>query len=115
MRQLGYSNRRGIGALVACGSPSQRCLYDDTQYMCCDVPCSAKSLQPVVKPSSSVGPASSQVAGLCAGYDWVSARLLFTRFWHRLFGTAAIWFCNDWCGFSASCALFFGCWWAQTS
>ncbi len=34
---------------------------------------------------------------LRAGYDWVSARLLFTRFWHRLFGTAAIWFCNDWC------------------
>ena len=40
-------------------------------------------------------PCSGEVL-LRAGYDWVSARLLFTRFWHRLFGTAAIWFCNDW-------------------
>ena len=33
---------------------------------------------------------------MCAGYDWVSVRLLFTHFWHRLLGTAGIWFCNNW-------------------
>ncbi len=33
---------------------------------------------------------------LLLGYDWVSFRLLVTHFWHRLFGTAGIWFCNDW-------------------
>ena len=32
----------------------------------------------------------------CTGYDWRSFRLLITNFWHRLFGTAGIWFCNDW-------------------
>jgi hypothetical protein len=31
-----------------------------------------------------------------AGYDWRSLRLLLTVFWHRMLGTAAIWFCNDW-------------------
>lgn len=30
------------------------------------------------------------------GYDWKSSGLLFSNFWHRLFGTAGIWFCNDW-------------------
>ena len=36
------------------------------------------------------------MVNLIAGYDWVSGRLLLTNFWHRLFGTSAIWFCNDW-------------------
>ena len=29
------------------------------------------------------------------GYDWKSFGLLFQHYWHRLFGTCALWFLND--------------------
>ena len=38
--------------------------------------------------------AAPELWGPCAGYDWTGFGLLMTHYWHRLFGTAGIWFCN---------------------
>ena len=35
------------------------------------------------------------------GYDWKGFRLLMRHFWHRLFGSAGVWFCNDWVSLQA--------------
>ena len=35
------------------------------------------------------------------GYDWKGFRLLMRHFWHRLVGSAGVWFCNDWVSLQA--------------
>ena len=37
------------------------------------------------------------------GYDWKGFRLLMRHFWHRLVGSAGVWFCNDWVSSQSPC------------
>ena len=75
---------------------------------CCP---SGSGLMPVAMSISATPNAALLTAlGLClqvkkrdgvTGYDWVGFRLLMTHFWHRLVGSAGVWFCNDWVSLQA--------------